>query len=403
MHKVIRADLRPAYYDDFHCLAADCKRSCCIGWRITFDKKDYLSLKRLSGSAELNRRMEHGLRRIRHDDAVGEDSYGEFTMEGECCPLLREDCLCALQLEKGHGALPYVCQSFPRRETYQPSGYFERSLSPACEAVMKLFWNRPEGIDFRSDPLPKEEWKSVTWEDDGILSSHFQEIRSQCIDFLQDRSRPLPQRILLLGLALKKLADGEQNVPHWLIYARSLQEHDNPILNTEDSHALPLFLSNNLQVLLTLKNPNPQFADIPKKLMDALELQFQSGTFKAAVSSAPYLMARERFERDYAGREYLMENLVTALFFHLHLPNLFSKKSLWKSYVNFCNLFSFYRFMAVMSCREGASGDRDELFHLLVFASRSLLHDHLRQTALRDELFQNDSASLAHMAILVSG
>lgn len=62
-----------------------------------------------------------------------------------------------------------------------------------------------------------------------------------------------------------------------------------------------------------------------------------------------------------------------------------------------------FRFMAVMSCREGSSGDRDELFRLLVFASRSLLHDHLRQTKLRDDLFQHDSATLAHMAILLSG
>ena len=42
----IKNDLRPAYYNDFHCLAAGCRLSCCKGWRIAFDKKDYLSLKR---------------------------------------------------------------------------------------------------------------------------------------------------------------------------------------------------------------------------------------------------------------------------------------------------------------------------------------------------------------------
>lgn len=43
---LVDKDLRPAYYDDFHCLAAGCRLSCCKGWRISFDKKDYLSLKR---------------------------------------------------------------------------------------------------------------------------------------------------------------------------------------------------------------------------------------------------------------------------------------------------------------------------------------------------------------------
>lgn len=57
--------------------------------------------------------------------------------------------------------------------------------------------------------------------------------------------------------------------------------------------------------------------------------------------------------------------------------------------------------MAVMSCREGAPGDCNELFRLLVFASRNLIHNNTHQIALRDELFQNDSATLAHMAILL--
>ena len=96
-----------------------------------------------------------------------------------------------------------------------------------------------------------------------------------------------------------------------------------------------------------------------------------------------------------------MENLMTALFFHLHLPMLSGREELWKGYVNFCNLYSFYRFMAVMSCREEAAGDKAELYRLLVCASRGLIHNGARQTSLRDEFFQNDSATLAHMAILL--
>lgn len=56
-----------------------------------------------------------------------------------------------------------------------------------------------------------------------------------------------------------------------------------------------------------------------------------------------------------------------------------------------------------MSCREGAAGDRDELFRLLVYVSRSLIHDHVSRTSLRDIFFQNDSTTLAHMAVLLSG
>ena len=109
----IETDLRPAYYDEFHCLAAGCRLSCCKGWRISFNKKDYLSLKRQEGSDDLNARLADGLHRIRKGPLT-EIHYGEFDMSTDDCPLLREDCLCALQMEKGHDALPVVCRTFPR-------------------------------------------------------------------------------------------------------------------------------------------------------------------------------------------------------------------------------------------------------------------------------------------------
>lgn len=62
----IDSDLRPAYYDDFHCLAAGCKWNCCKhNWTIKFSKKDYLLLKRQDYSPEMKKLIEQGVRRIR--------------------------------------------------------------------------------------------------------------------------------------------------------------------------------------------------------------------------------------------------------------------------------------------------------------------------------------------------
>ena len=35
-------------------------------------------------------------------------------------------------------------------------------MSPACEGVLELLWNLPDGVEFRSDPLPKKEQKILT-------------------------------------------------------------------------------------------------------------------------------------------------------------------------------------------------------------------------------------------------
>lgn len=395
-------DLRPEYYDRFHCLAAGCRFSCCKGWSITFDKKDYLSLRRQGGSPELTDKLEHGVRRIRKRERI---HYGEFDMDSGTCPLLGEDSLCILQKERGHEVLPEVCQTFPRTEAYL-TGYLERSLSTACEGVLQLLWDLPHRMEFVSDPLPKRAAKEMSVEEDGTLLPFFTPVREVCIDLLQDSRLSLPQRIFLLGAALKELADGEEDIARWAVRARMLPGMPGAaeLLSAADAEkALPLFLSNNIHVLSGASVSGPLMLSVKAEVLSAHRLEVSEDLDSTTIPLGPYLDARARFEANFSDHPYFMENLMVALFFHLHMPNALARAELWKSYVNFCNLYSFFRYMAVMSCREGAAGDRAELFRMLVFASRSLIHNGTHQQALQDHLFRSDSATLAHMAILLGG
>ena len=43
----IETALMPMFYKDFHCIMGACQDDCCDdGWRIEFNKKDYLAIKR---------------------------------------------------------------------------------------------------------------------------------------------------------------------------------------------------------------------------------------------------------------------------------------------------------------------------------------------------------------------
>ncbi len=399
----IEKDLRPAYYDDFHCLMGDCRISCCKGsWRITFDRKDYLKIKKQKGSPELNEKLAHCLRRFR-GEAVSEAKYAEFATNGTVCPLLDENGLCSLQREKGANVLPRVCQIFPRHESAHFSGYFERSLSPACEGVLALLWELPDGIEFRSDPLPQEKRSIKILPEANPLVGMFQDVRSLCIDFLQDRRRPLPHRILLMGLALKELADGETDIPHFMERGRFLLERGDAgelLRDLDNPQTLELTLHSNVRTLLSLRNEGDMWG-VLWSMGRWLSLENRSGRLFA--NSVAYLSARERYAERFGDRAYFMENLTVALAFHTAFPDMSSPENLWKSYVNFCNLYAAFFFTAVMSCRDGASGDRDELFRLLVLVIRSLLHSDKNQNMLRDRLCQNNSATLAHMAVLLCG
>jgi len=404
----VKYDLRPTYFDDFQCLAGDCRLTCCKGWHITFDKKDFMSMKRLTGSPEFNDRMSTALRRVR-GGAFSVNFYGEIRLkEGGLCPLQCDNGLCMLQREKGHTALPVVCRIFPRIEAALPSGYYERDLSPACEGVLAMLWELPDGIEYRSDPLPAGQIERVPMVPRGSLKAHFHEIRSQCIDFLQDRRISLPKRILLMGLALKYLVDGETDISRWLDRAKFLSEQaaaGGIALEEDNEQMLHKFLANHARFLSLIPPVDDAFKKVPQELLEALIIggTSENGTARARVSSIPYREARARFEERFGSRDYFMENLMVSLFFQMHFPALDSPQELWKCYVNFCNVYSIYRFLAVMSCREGAAGDRDELFRLMVYASRTVIHNGMVQTAIQDVMFETDSATLAHMSILLCG
>ena len=204
-----------------------------------------------------------------------------------------------------------------------------------------------------------------------------------------------------MGMSLKELADGETDLPAWLARARALPEQTQPgTLLKETEQTLPLVLANNTHALSQLATTNQDFAALRTEILHQLT---QTNGTKARLLTNPYRRAQDRYAERFPDRAYFMENLLVAVFFHLQLPVTNTPEELWRSYVNFCNLYAFYRFMAVMSCREGAEGSRNDLFRSIVHASRGMLHNSQHQAILRDEYFKNDSATLAHMALLLGG
>lgn len=396
---LIDRDLRPAYYDDFHCLMSACRLNCCRGgWHIGFSKKDYQTLKSQTGSPELNARLEHCVRRVRKGTFAGRD-YGEFVLQGGECPLLL-DGICALQKEKGAEVLPEVCRVFPRGARYLPSGYFERMLTPACEGVLALLWELPEGVGFVSAPLPEEDRRE--WKDPGecALLPWFQDIRSVCIDILQNRRLPLPERVFAMGMALKELAEGETDIPRWLKRAAALPEGLDAGFLPQDRTTLSLRLAHVANIFYALARGEKQ---VLQELPEALGLERDPESGQITIEGGSYLRARSRFEESLGKQEWFWENLMVTLFYNWGMPDCNSPQLLWRSYVSYCNLYSIYHFLSVMSCREGAAGGREELFRLLVIVSRALLHSAGAMDLLCDRLYQNGSATLAHMAILLGG
>ena len=175
-------------------------------WRCTMVWAAYLGLPRSLEDVGAvlgleKQKLSEGMPRLREREH--DNMYAEFSMDtAGKCHLLREDGLCALQLECGPDTLPRVCRIFPRKEVYTAHAR-EFSLSPACEGVLALLWDLPEGVDFVEEPLHPNDVRYFHPKNEA--SAHFAPIRSLFIDVLQERSLKLSQRLLLLGLLTQQL------------------------------------------------------------------------------------------------------------------------------------------------------------------------------------------------------
>ncbi len=426
--------LRPAYYDDFQCLAQDCKFTCCAGWKITMNRKDYLKVHDQHGSELLNQQLKQALRKIKKTPT--ENMYAELRCNANgFCPMLTEDHLCRLQMECGYQALPDVCQSFPRNKNYSSSGFMEQSLSIACEAVLELLWNLPEGIDFSVEELPKQDCRNGELSMDSP-NLYFHEIRSLCIDILQDRRFPIAQRIFLMGFFFQKFPTETQNIPKWYTETQAILTQPNIVeiaasfINEKEDFSAT-FLLQNIKTMMSydMSISDKALNDYRAKLLTDFLLKIQKTNtpsnssddvhteHKKELTDTPdsqntfynistnivlYHQSKENFHHIFGDMEYFFENLAVAIFFDRRLPNLDTKEALWKNYVNFCNVYSLLRFIAITSCREIVPNQKDLLFEGILFIARGLLHSPDTQTSLNDLFFHNESSSLAHMAVLLS-
>lgn len=123
--------LKPAYYDQFHCIAGACPDSCCQEWDVQVDDcsaKRYLSL-----TGSLGDRLRQKLK---------QDTDGDYYLEIEDrrCPMWRQDGLCQIQSELGEGGLCQVCKTFPRlRHDY--GDFVELGLELSCPEASRLIFN----------------------------------------------------------------------------------------------------------------------------------------------------------------------------------------------------------------------------------------------------------------------
>ena len=188
----------PDYFHDFHCLAGACPDTCCGQWEIVVDEetaKRYHSMEGALGNT------------IRSSLTLCQGEYVLPLQHGRC-PLLTKDNLCALISQTGEDSLCTTCREHPRfTEIF--GGLQETALCISCPEAARLLLEHSTPVQFVTEldaTLPEPDDLDAD-EFDMLLSA-----RQTAFLLVQDRSRPLHDRLALLLCFAKRLQNNLQNL-----------------------------------------------------------------------------------------------------------------------------------------------------------------------------------------------
>lgn len=199
----------PDYYNDFKCIAENCKHSCCIGWEIDIDSDTADFYKSVPG--------EFGKKLCENIDFY--DNGGSFRLcENERCPFLNERGLCDIYINLGEESLSQICSDHPRFRNFYESRT-EIGLGICCEEAARLILEKEDKttlVEISDDGIP-----DCTSESE----NEFFALREKIFSALQNRESSIKTRInYAFGLLGSKVF--EVDITKWTEICLKLERLD---------------------------------------------------------------------------------------------------------------------------------------------------------------------------------
>ncbi len=202
----------PSYAAGFRCIGPECEDMCCRDWAIPVDRATYRKYQQMP-AAGLGTRVAQYVS-INATPGAPESHFARIlpTSSG-LCAFFDADRLCAVQKACGPTGLPSTCSVYPRilnrvGETLEGSLFLSCPEATRNVLLDEHFIETAHDMDageFRRDAalrLASDEQSAA----DKLLP-HFSAVRDLLVCMVRDRSRPMWQRLLLIGSLCKTLDD----------------------------------------------------------------------------------------------------------------------------------------------------------------------------------------------------
>ena len=411
--------LQPSFYKDFECIGGKCINSCChYKWSIDFTKEEFKNVKRKIHTEEF--------RKIFDDAFVYHKETGNFLIkfdEDNNCKFLDEDGLCNMYKEVGHENMNLVCKIFPRHGLHYMKEY-EYYLSPACEEVVRILTEEKNGIKLEyvereltgAEKQTAEFFTAATADVRPILY-YYNDFKKLLFGVLQNRDYDFGERMVVLGIALKKIDEMEKNgqaddLPQ---YIESFITDFNNEKNKDIYNKLFEKVNRNgqkraIQVLSYFFNIDDK--KLQEKVIEKIDykatIDFREENagekiFKPEKDmefhTKKYAEAMAEFKEFLKGKEYWIENVMLEGFLYSRMPFFMIKKDIWSNYMAMAMIYSIFLFY--LTCLLEKDSTKEDFMDYVSKIARWTFHNGPFMEKMEGRLEQTESNTLAHMAVLV--
>lgn len=408
------AELKPSWYERFQCKGAGCIYNCCQNWEISMSREEYRKWrkKQVVKKEQWDQTIE-----LFPSGKKTDGHYAKITLGlSNQCPLLTEDGLCHVQEKHGYNMLINTCQMYPR-QSHRCFDKVESSMSLGCERVLELLLEEKEGVllitgnknvssDFRyGSRYGKEHTKHYP-----ILKNYY-EIQTLCIILLQFEKITMEERLLLLGIAIRRIDELslEGNNEKISIYIeeflQELEYIDISELMKGISADNPLSAYYSVLTGLTYSKGDDYYSKVLDKICHKLHIKL-SDDISDTASDTPvfeiemevYRNCRDQFSEWIKDKEYFLENVLVSYLMFGNIPFKDLDKSLWENYLYLVWVYSMIK--VSLSSYLDKDSTNEDMIHCCSVLFRRLGHNQgLFNKVIED--FNNYGNSLAHLAVLL--
>lgn len=404
MKEQTREIILPEYMSQFQCIGSACEDTCCAGWRVTVDKntfKKYRSIKQ----PEIKSFLKENVTRNRASSS--DEFYAKLKMDdAENCMLLDEDRLCKIQKELGPEFLSNTCAVYPRNFNVV-DGVIEKTAALSCPEVARLVLLNEQGIEFIQDVELQDtkgyiQRSAMTTEQREL----FWDLRIFTIKTLQNRTTSIENRVIVLGLFLKKFEEldfinrREKMLDLMQEFEKNLVDK-NFIASINQLQANILFQINLCISLYDYRKTTPinskRYAECVEEMIEGLGV---NGQHSDAEVIKNYKDAYEmNYKPFFEKREYILENYIVNYVFMNLFP--FNKQTVTDSFTMLIINYSMIKLHLIGMAKYHQGLTDDLVVKLVQSYSKTIDHNHSYLKNVENLMKDQEYTTLAHMVMLV--